>query len=213
MLVLERILWVVLVCMICFVLVLVSLFLFVLIGRFISLRYRKDILMGRHASTKVDTIQANYHLVFIPKYRKPILTGSLVPRLKEIWKEVSQQNPLKVLIAEVMPDHVHLFIEVEPKMSVSFAVQKIKGVSARKIRQEFPEHISKFYWKSVFWADGYFLRSVGDITAQTAIRYIRFQHEHHFSHSTKEEILKTQNEFKTLDNWFKVGVLPELEKE
>ncbi len=168
--------------------------------------------MSRHTSTKTGIVQANYHLVFIPKYRRPVLTGPLVPRLREIWRMLSELNPFDVVIAEIMPDHVHIFLEVEPKMAVSFAVQKIKGCSGLYLRREFPEHIAKFYWKPVFWAPGYFLRSVGDITAQTAIRYIQFQHEHHFAHSTKEEILKTQIRFKTLDNWFKLKIIPELEK-
>ena len=163
-------------------------------------------------STKVSIVQANYHVVFIPKYRRPVLTGLLVPRLKEIWRELSDTNPFDVIIAEIMSDHVHLFLEVEPKMSVSFAMQKIKGASAIKLRREFPEHVGKFYWKNVFWANGYFLRSVGDITAQTAIRYIQFQQQHHYEHSTKEEILQTQIKFKTLDNWFKIKILPALNK-
>ena len=55
--------------------------------------------MGRHKSTKVSIIQANYHLVFIPKYRKPVLTGPVVPRIKEIWSDLSQRNPFDVVIA------------------------------------------------------------------------------------------------------------------
>jgi putative transposase len=170
--------------------------------------------MARHKATKCAIIQANYHLVFIPKYRKPVLTGPLVPRLKEIWKDLSKRNYFDVTIAEIMSDHVHLFIEVKPSISVSSAVQKIKGASGYYLRKEFPEHISQFYWKPVFWASRYFLRSVGDITAQTAVNYIKFQHEHHKhdSISTNDLINKTQRELKTLDNWFNVKIFPNLEK-
>jgi len=170
--------------------------------------------MTRYKKGRATIIQANYHVVFIPKYRRPVLTGPLVPRIKEIWKEQSDKNKFEVVIAEIMPDHVHLFLEVWPSIPVSEALRKLKGASGFLIRREFPEHVAKFYWKNVFWAQKYFLRSVGDITAQTAIRYIQFQHEHHSkgAPSTKELIKKTQVRFKTLDNWFKVQVLSELEK-
>jgi REP element-mobilizing transposase RayT len=125
---------------------------------------------------------------------------------------LSIKNPFDVLIAEVQKDHVHIFLEVRPSISVSHAVQKIKGTSGYYLRKEFIEHLSNFFWKPVFWVKGYFLRSVGDITAQTAIRYIEFQHDHHNDKSTIELIRDTQMRFKTLDNWFNLKVLPELEQ-
>jgi putative transposase len=169
--------------------------------------------MGRHAKRRATVIQANYHSVFCPKYRRPVLTGPIVPRIKEIWKEQSDKNKFDVMIAEIMPDHAHLFLEVWPSIPVSEALRKIKGSSGYLIRKEFPEHVRKFYWKGVFWAPGYFLRSVGDITAQTAIRYIQFQQEHHKTgkKSTKELVRETQIKFKTLDNWFKIRILPQFE--
>ena len=170
--------------------------------------------MVRHRSSRCAIIQANYHLVFIPKYRKPVLTGPMVPRLHEIWKEQSEKNKFEVIIAEIMPDHVHLFLEVLPSIAVSKAVQHIKGSSGYKLRKEFPDHIRKFYWKAVFWAPKYFLRSVGDITAQTAVRYIEFQKNHHHkdSSSTNDQIKAAKIRFKTLDNWFNLKIMPRLEK-
>lgn len=169
--------------------------------------------LARHKSRRIPVLQANYHVVFIPKFRRPILNEPIVTRIKEIWSEQSKAEKFDVIIAEIMVDHVHLFMEILPSISVSEAIRKIKGKSGYLIRREYPEIISQFYWKSVFWARRYFLRTVGDITAQTAIRYIRFQHEHHDKQvSIKEQIRSTQREFKTLDNWFNLKVIPRLEE-
>ena len=117
------------------------------------------------------------------------------------------------MIAQIMVDHVHLFMEILPSISVSEAIRKIKGKSGYLLRREYSNYISKFYWKPVFWARRYFLRTVGDITAETAIKYIRFQHEHHKKGQSpiKEQIRLTQRQFKTLDNWFNLKVMPKLE--
>lgn len=73
-------------------------------------------------------------------------------------------------------EHIHLFISVPPNIPVSKAIQKMKGITSRKIQQEFPE-IRKRYWGQHLWARGYFAVSSGNITDEMRMEYIREQKE------------------------------------
>ena len=68
-------------------------------------------------------------------------------------------------------DHVHMFVEIPPKVSVSDYMWRVKGCTSRKIQQEFPE-LRKRYWGRRFWARGYFCTTSGDVTDQTILNYI-----------------------------------------
>ena len=118
---------------------------------------------------------AKYHLVWVPKYRKWILRGDLQQRVKEIFKEVSEDFGFELDTMEVMEDHVHLFLSAPPKYSIAKMVGILKSISASKIFKEFPE-VKKQLWGGQFWSDGYFARTVGDkVTADVIRRYIEYQ--------------------------------------
>ena len=118
-----------------------------------------------------------YHFVWIPKYRKLILRGSVAESLKAIFFGIAERYELEIDTLEVMPDHVHLFLMAPPKCSPSHVVQVLKSVSARELFKQHPE-LRETLWGGELWSNGYFVRSVGDeVTADVIRRYIKLQHE------------------------------------
>src|SRR5215210_5856473 len=81
---------------------------------------------------------AKYHIVWCPKYRRKVLTGAIDARLQEIIRDLCQEMRVEVIALEVLPDHVHLLAEVDPQFGVHRLVKRLKGVSSRLLRQEFP---------------------------------------------------------------------------
>ena len=110
-----------------------------------------------------------YHLVWIPKYRKRILKGKLAERLSELLHECAAMNKWEVEELNIQPDHVHMMVQLQTTVSISRAVQFLKGGSSRVIRKEFPE-LEEFLWGDSFWSDGYFAETVGQKN-ETAIRH------------------------------------------
>ena len=115
-----------------------------------------------------------YHLVWAPKYRKWVLHGAIRQRVKELFQEIAEHHGFEIEELEVDKDHVHLFLSFPPKYSIGQVVGLMKAVSAKEIREEFPE-VRKQLWGGEFWEDGYFARTVGDkVTAEVIKKYIRF---------------------------------------
>lgn len=126
---------------------------------------------------KHSVYDLKYHFVWAPKYRKLVLTGEIGQGLKEVFEGIAQRYELEIDTMEVMPDHVHLFLEAPPKYSPSRVVQILKSVSAREMFHRYPK-LREQLWGGELWNDGYFVRSVGDrVTAEVIRRYIRLQHE------------------------------------
>ena len=115
-----------------------------------------------------------YHLVWAPKYRKWVLRGAIRERVRELFCESAAHHGFEMEELEVDKDHVHLFLSFPPRYSISAVVGLLKAVSAKEIREEFPE-VRKQLWGGEFWEDGYFVRTVGDkVTADVIRKYIRF---------------------------------------
>lgn len=117
-----------------------------------------------------------FHLVFRPKYRKRVLRFELKNRLYTLFKQCSEVNDWIIHECEIMPDHVHLLMQINPDDSISKVMQVIKGGSARVIRDEFPE-IEEFLWGDSFWSDGYFAESVGRNSEKAVRLYINTQNK------------------------------------
>ena len=125
--------------------------------------------------TKHAVYDIKYHLVWIPKYRKDILSGEVGEYLKEVFQRIAEEYELVIDTMEVMEDHVHIFVEVPPRYSPARVVQIMKSISAREVFKEYPE-IRKQLWAGELWNDGYFVRSVGDkVTADIIRKYIKYQ--------------------------------------
>lgn len=112
-----------------------------------------------------------FHIVWITKYRKRVLSGSLRLRIREIIAQAAEEKGVKIINGVLSADHVHIFVEIPPHLSVSDFVKIAKGRSSRKIQQEFP-HIRKEYWGCHFWGRGYFSSTSGNVTDDIINNYI-----------------------------------------
>ena len=115
----------------------------------------------------------NYHLVWIPRYRKKVLIGPVETRLKKLLAEIATQHGLEILAVEVMPEHVHLFVSAPPKFSPAEIVRLFKGITSRWLKEEF-ESLRRQYWgkNATRWAEGYSVGTAGHVSAETIQRYI-----------------------------------------
>jgi len=125
--------------------------------------------------TKHAIYDLKYHLVWIPKYRKPVLSGEVSGYLKEVFQQIAEEYEFRIDTMEVLEDHVHIFVEVPPRYSPAQVVQILKSVSAREVFKKFPK-LRKQLWTGEFWSEGYFVRSVGDkVTTDIIRKYIEYQ--------------------------------------
>lgn len=115
-----------------------------------------------------------YHIVWITKYRKAILTGKIAERTRELIRGVCKENDVEILAGHVSKDHIHLLVSVPPSLSGSKLVQYLKGYSSRKLQLEYKE-LNKQFWGKHLWARGYFIASSGNITDEVIADYIRNQ--------------------------------------
>ena len=117
------------------------------------------------------TYHTRYHIVWITKYRYKVLSPEMRYRIREIIRQVCDQLQVKIIKGVLSNNHVHMFVEIPPKVSVSDYMRRVKGCTSRKIQQEFPE-LRKRYWGQRFWARGYFCTTSGDVTNETILNYI-----------------------------------------
>jgi putative transposase len=125
--------------------------------------------LGAH--TKSDL---KVHLVWLPKYRKPVLTGEVAVRVRDLIRQIAAEHELEIISGEVARDHVHVFVGYRPNQDVSQIMQWLKGISSRVLLQEFP-HLRKRFWGRHFWARGYLAVSSGNITDEMVKEYIEEQ--------------------------------------
>lgn len=113
-----------------------------------------------------------YHLVWIPKYRKRVLSGKIAATLTHLFYEACKVNNWWIEELKILPDHVHMLIQIHPSESVSKIVQHLKGGSSHYLRKEMPE-LEEYIWGESLWADGYFAETVGSTSASAVKKYIR----------------------------------------
>ena len=113
-----------------------------------------------------------YHVVWCPKYRRKVLVDGIDERLKAIIRSVVAERDAAVIEMEVMPDHVHLLVEVDPQFGIHRLVRLLKGRSSRLLRQEFPRLRSRL---PTLWTNSYFLATVGGAPLAVIKQYIENQ--------------------------------------
>ena len=113
-----------------------------------------------------------YHVVWCPKYRRKVLVGDIAERLKELIAQKAAEINAEVIEMEVMPDHVHLLIEVDPQYGINRAVRHIKGDSSHVLRSEFPSLKSRL---PTLWTNSYFVSTVGGAPLEIIKQYIENQ--------------------------------------
>ena len=116
-----------------------------------------------------------YHIVFIPKYRKKVLLGRLRSDVRDIIKKLCDYKNVKIVAGAVCFDHVHICVCIPPKLSISSFMGYLKGKSALMIYDSHPEISSK--WDKSFWARGYYVATVGNVNEETVKKYIMEQSE------------------------------------
>ena len=119
----------------------------------------------------------NYHLVWIPKYRKIVLEGQVKDELRIVLINECKELALAMLTLEIMPDHLHLFVGAKPTHVPYMIVKHLKGVSSIRLREQFPKLAYLGYpgrWKQFkhLWARGYYCGSAGHVSQDAVRRYI-----------------------------------------
>ena len=115
-----------------------------------------------------------YHIVWITKYRKPVLRGEVAERVRELIREICKAKDVDILKGHVSKNHVHIFVSVPPHISVSKIVQAIKGKTSRKLMMEY-KSLNRAFWGRHIWARGYFVASSGNVTDEVIMKYIEEQ--------------------------------------
>ena len=115
-----------------------------------------------------------YHVVWVTKYRYPVLKGDVGLRARDLIREICMARDVGIVRGSISPDHVHLLVSAPPSLAVSKLVQYVKGRSSRKLQQEY-ESLRKRYWGQHFWARGYFCATVGAVDEATVKKYIEEQ--------------------------------------
>lgn len=118
------------------------------------------------------TYSCQYHVVFCPKYRRKVLTNDIVPRLKELFIEISNRYDFTIVEMDVMTDHVHLLIDCNPRFGIMEAVRKLKGTTSNVLRDEFPELKRKI---PSLWTRSAFISTVGSVSLDVVKQYIEDQ--------------------------------------
>ncbi|MFR6370771.1 IS200/IS605 family transposase [Phascolarctobacterium succinatutens] len=113
-----------------------------------------------------------YHIVFCPKYRRKVLVNGVDTRLKELVNSICEELQVDIIEMEIMPDHVHILLGVDPQFGIHKAVKTIKGTTSRILRQEFPWLRSRI---PTLWTNSYFCSTIGGAPLSVIKQYIENQ--------------------------------------
>jgi putative transposase len=130
---------------------------------------------ARYAKNAGAVFSLKLHLVWCPKYRRPVLVNAVASRLETLLREKATALDLTVHALEILPDHVHLFLEFDPRVSVAEIVHRLKGYTSRLLRQEFPFLKSRL---PTLWSRSYYAGTIGHVSAATVRKYIESQKGH-----------------------------------
>ena len=127
-----------------------------------------------YRKTAHSVYDLKYHIVWITKYRKPVLQGQIAVRVRELIRQTCATLDVYIVSGHVSKDHVHLLLSIPPNRSVSEVVQRLKGRSSRLLLEEYNE-LRRQFWGRHFWARGYFAASTGNVTDEIIKQYIESQ--------------------------------------
>jgi putative transposase len=125
--------------------------------------------LGAHTKTDLKG-----HLIWIPKYRKRVLTGPVALRARDLLRQMALEHEIEIITGKVASDHVHMFVAYRPTQDISKIMQWLKGISSRILLAEFA-HLRKQFWGRHLWARGYLAVSSGNITDEMIQKYIEEQ--------------------------------------
>ena len=125
-----------------------------------------------YQTTRYSTYACEYHIIWCAKYRRPVLSSEIQDRFKELILESQETYDFVVRAVETMPDHVHLLISIPPTEAVGILIGKIKAMTAKVLRQEFPHLKSRL---PNLWTRTYFVASTGGVTLRSLKQYVASQ--------------------------------------
>ena len=128
--------------------------------------------INKYKTKKGIVYKNQFHVIWTVKYRKELLTGKIEERLKEIIYEVCQEKEAELKAIEVMPDHVHVFIDVDPRQPLHLLIKAFKGRTSNELRKEFKILTTRI---PSLWTRSYFCCTVGHISEETIQKYIEEQ--------------------------------------
>lgn len=124
-----------------------------------------------YRSTNCAVYSAKYHLIWCPKYRRRVLVAGVDERLKEIISQVVTDCDGEVIEVEVMPDHVHLLVEVPPTVALPILMQSLKGRPSRVLHQEY----ARLRRLPSLWTRSWFVSTVGAAPLEVVRQYVENQ--------------------------------------
>ena len=128
-------------------------------------RYR----LGAHTKTDLKV-----HVIWLPKYRKRVLTCQVAIRARDILRQIAMEHEIEIITGKVSVDHIHMFISYRPTQNISKIMQWLKGISSRILLSEFA-HLRRQFWGKHLWARGYLAVSSGNLTDEMIQQYIEEQ--------------------------------------
>ena len=112
------------------------------------------------------------HLVLVTKYRKPVLQGAVKEYVYSLIRETMESENIIIREMNGEPDHIHILFDYAPDIKLTELINKMKS---RNARRNYPTEVGEYYWKPVFWANSYFVGSLGTNTVEIAQEYIKEQ--------------------------------------
>jgi putative transposase len=122
-------------------------------------------------TTRHATYNLNYHIVWLAKYRRSVLTGTVARHVEEIIQEIAGDKGLEVIDLTVQPDHIHLFVSSPPKHAPSLLANWFKGISSRKYNHRYASSDDQ----KIKWVRGYYAGTAGEVSSETVQDYIQRQ--------------------------------------
>ena len=125
-----------------------------------------------YRTTETTVYCCRCHIVFCPRYRKKVLTPQIAKRMKETIEGMGGDNNFRIIEMEVMPDHVHMLLDIDPAIGICKAVSRIKGKTSHVLRREYPELSRKL---PTLWTRSKFIATVGSVSLDVVKAYIENQ--------------------------------------
>ena len=126
----------------------------------------------KYYTAKHLTYSCQYHVIFCPKYRRRVLVPPVDQAVKDLFHEIADTYGFSIPDMEVMPDHVHLIIDCNPRFGVMDCVNRLKGISSRRLREQFPHLKTRL---PTLWTRSAFISSVGSVSLAAVQKYIENQ--------------------------------------
>ena len=126
----------------------------------------------RYRRNAGSVFSLKYHLVWCPKYRRKVLVREVAEDLRELLHQKAKELDVQIEALEIMPDHVHLFIESDPTEAPQRLANQFKGFTSRLLREKYPHLRSQL---PSLWSRSYYVGSIGQVSEESVKRYIEMQ--------------------------------------